>query len=148
MNLTHIIDRVAKQVGAERDTARWLVYRVMNEVAVQLQSGNNVKVRDLGTFYWKVMPARTIYVLTTKERRRIAKRRVLRYAPSSRLKGCVMTDQKEDEGMDKYAVVLDDKVKQSSGGALSDLCPLCGVKLDKSGLCPTHGTEPMEKKRG
>jgi hypothetical protein len=51
--------------------------------------------------------------------------------------------------MDKYAVVLDDEKVKEAGktdpGTIAK-CPLCGADLDDGGACPTHGTEPFEKK--
>lgn len=53
-----------------------------------------------------------------------------------------------DEGMTKYGVQLDDqKVKEASEATKSGThCPVCLKKLDNGGACPTHGTEPFEKK--
>lgn len=52
--------------------------------------------------------------------------------------------------MEKYGVDLDpDKTKTASQ---TKHCPVCGQELEKDGAgnyinkCPTHGTEPFERK--
>lgn len=51
--------------------------------------------------------------------------------------------------MDKFAV--DESVDQDAmEKAASEGCPLCGAKCERHGntlLCPTHGSEPFEKKQ-
>lgn len=55
--------------------------------------------------------------------------------------------------MEKYGVELDkEKTKEASKGTKSYVedgahCPLCGEDLDSGGACPTHGTEPLERKK-
>jgi hypothetical protein len=54
----------------------------------------------------------------------------------------------DNEGMDKYGVELDEeKTKQASEGGKPGTCPACRAELDSGGACPTHGTEPMEKRK-
>ena len=57
-----------------------------------------------------------------------------------------MTDPREDEGMDKYAVVVEDTLEEQAreGGG----CPVCLSLVDHSGnvpTCPKCGTAPFEK---
>jgi len=58
-----------------------------------------------------------------------------------------MPDPRDDEGMDKYSVVVDDDMeKQAREG---DGCPVCGSTVDYSGnvpVCPRCGTAPFEKR--
>jgi hypothetical protein len=50
--------------------------------------------------------------------------------------------------MEKYGVALDEeKTKTASASSGPGTCPRCQQKLDDSGLCPTHGTEPFEKRK-
>jgi len=51
--------------------------------------------------------------------------------------------------MEKYGVSTDpgDLTKQGSEGVV---CPRCGAKAEKHGdvyKCPTHGTEPFERRQ-
>lgn len=47
----------------------------------------------------------------------------------------------------KYGVELDEATKEGQYGQKKEgTCPSCGQKLDSGGACPTHGTEPMEKR--
>lgn len=50
--------------------------------------------------------------------------------------------------MEKLGVELDDqKVKEAESGAKAGTCPKCGQALVSDGhACPTHGTEPFEKR--
>ena len=50
--------------------------------------------------------------------------------------------------MEKFGVVVDtEKVKEATSGAKAGVCPKCGAALVSDGqACPTHGTEPFEKK--
>jgi tRNA(Ile2) C34 agmatinyltransferase TiaS len=51
--------------------------------------------------------------------------------------------------MEKYGVELDkSKVKEAGkqDPKTPPKCPTCDEKLDNGGACPTHGTEPLEKK--
>jgi len=53
--------------------------------------------------------------------------------------------------MDKYGVVIQDDVKIEDNVTVKTsspkkTCPKCGAALDGPHHCPTHGTEPFEKK--
>jgi hypothetical protein len=50
------------------------------------------------------------------------------------------------KSMEKYGVEQGQKEKTGADGKPATKCPLCGADLDTGGACPTHGTEPFEKK--
>lgn len=60
-----------------------------------------------------------------------------------------MSDKNKEEGMDKFGV---DENVDSEGleKMANEGCPLCGKKPTRHGnilICPTHGSEPFEKKK-
>lgn len=58
----------------------------------------------------------------------------------------------DDEGMEKYSVVIDeDHTKVSEAGRSPATCPICGSPLEMRAnvpKCPTHGTRPFEPEKG
>jgi nucleoid DNA-binding protein len=135
---------VCRRTGAPREIVWPIVEEFLEVVADVLENGQCLKLRGLGTFYWKKYPRRDGFSSNlTKKLYNLPERVRLKWSPPKRFKG-------SRPDMEKYGVKLDDeKVKQAQQGKdKPDTCPECDKKLDSGGACPEHGTEPLEDKRG
>lgn len=143
MTLTEIVELVSERIGAEPPLVWGFVQSFIETVSEELDRGNEVKIRGLGTFRWVEVPGRDLSGLTVPPGKK------LKFYPGKKFKHrrSAMSDNDNDEGMTKYAVVTkDDKTKTASKGG-KDSCPDCGDKLDDGGACPKDGTKPFEPKR-
>lgn len=142
MTLTEIVELAAKQVGSDPKLFWGFADALICSVIGQLEQGVDVKIRGLGTFTWVNVPAKELpgghFSAAGKK---------LKFKPSKRLqrRRTVMSDS--EEGMTKYAVVLDDEKTKTASNKRPGHCPECDKDLDKGGACPTHGTEPFEPRK-
>jgi len=144
MNLNEVAKIVSFRTGMDRDVLTSLLPEIVDVIVTALQAGHEVKIRRLGTFTWKLnKPTRRRHP-TTKELVNIPGGYTIKFLPSQTLSQRRIP--MSDEGMTKYGVVQDDKVKEASENKDPDSCYICGEKLDDGGACPKCGTEPFEKK--
>jgi nucleoid DNA-binding protein len=151
MTLTEIIGRMTEKLemkGLDRNFFESAVSMVIDRIIEALAQGEDVKIRGLGTFRWSPVRARTVYLPHGEVEHNIPACYRLRFRPAVNLRSRPMADK--EEGMTKLGVELDDdKVKQSSvdpNVPSTRRCPKCNQLLDDAGVCPEHGTEPLEKK--
>jgi len=140
MTVTEIVELVSKKIGAESSLVWGFFQSFVETISEELDRGNEVKIRGLGTFRWVDVPA------TKTPGQNIPPGKKLKFFPGKkfRYRRTIMSD----DGMTKYGVVTDDKTKTASkekGG--KDVCPDCGSDLDSGGACPRHGTKPFEVDR-
>ena len=141
---TDLAKRVARAVGSEQGVAYGFIREAFDQMAAALDSGEEVRIRGLGRFRWRLFHKTTTF-LAGKRRRSYAPGMKLRFDPSRRLS--LRRKKMTDEGMTKLGVVLDDqKTKTATTDSESEerVCPRCGKTLDDAGACPEHGTEPFE----
>jgi nucleoid DNA-binding protein len=144
VNLKGLALRVARSVGADRKVTLGFICEIIDQVVVALLAGEEVHLRGLGRFHWRLVPKAT--VVTGRRRRSYAPGMKLRFTPSQRLRRR-RKRKMSDEGMTKLGVVLDDqKTKKADTNPETEerICPVCGKALDDAGACPEHGTEPFE----
>lgn len=146
MTHTELIQMVADGVGASYEEAHGFIQTFIDIVISQLDAGDEVKIRGLGTFKWAEVAPKEVPVYHGHGLgwRLIPAGKKLRFIPATKLKTRrpIMAD--EDEGMDKYAVVTEDPDGKTAADGADKICPVCGKTLDNGGACPTHGTEPFE----
>ena len=88
INKADIVDLVAKAVG-DREKARLAVDSLLEGITQSLEKGENVALRDLGTFKCVQRKARQGINPRTGEKITIKARRVVRFSPGTRLKNAV-----------------------------------------------------------
>ena len=134
---------ICRRTGAPKHIV-WPIIDEFISVAIEaLESGKDLKLRSLGTLYWKRVPKRDGFRSRLDGKvYNLPERRKLKWLSSDRFK-------EARPAMEKYGVKLDDeKVKQALKGKDNvESCPDCDKKLDSGGACPEHGTEPLEQKR-
>lgn len=134
--------KVAELVSQRTEAPLDLVWPIMRELIdvtkELLEKGDDVVYWGLGTFEWYTRKPTRFGNVHTGEVAELPARRMLKYTPSDLLE--------KRKLMDKYGVVLDDKTKEAQKTDNLTKCPICGATLDDGGACPTHGTEPFEKK--
>lgn len=140
MTITEIIARVALRQEVDIPLAEGFIREAVEEVIDALDRGESVKIRGLGTLYWRKahsrrMPSGTLAPNGWK----------LKFLPSLKFRERRI-EMSDNEGMTKYGVELDDeKTKQASKeDSKASHCPTCMRRLDDAGACPVHGTEPLE----
>ena len=144
MTLSEIVELVAEEIGAERHLVWGFVRSFMDTLVEELDRGNEVKVRRLGTFKWVDVPPKYIPLALGRSMKVAPVGRKLKFYPAKkfRTRRVVMSD---DEGMNKYGVVLDDAEKTANKNESNvSVCPVCAAELDDAGACPEHGTKPLE----
>lgn len=141
MTLVEIIERVARRQEVSTALVEGFVLEAVDEVVRVLNQGEDVKIRGLGTLYWKKVPSRHMPLSGY-----VPEGWKLKFTPSQKLRERRTKMSDNDEGMIKYGVELDDdKTKQASEGPNQmGTCPTCQRQLDNAGACPVHGTEPLE----
>lgn len=144
MKLSQIVRLLAERRGMPREQVWQLVDVLFDEMTRALQRGEQVKVRNFGTFQWTTIRGRR-YRLPTDGRRWITRppTRRVRFLPSSRLQPA------EEQDMDKYGVKLGTPPPAADGEKTANIgerCTRCGRQLDAARSCEEHGTEPLEKK--
>ena len=148
MTLTEIIGRLTEKLemkGLDQNFFLSAVSMTIDRVIETLARGEEVKIRGLGRLYWAPALGRT-KVLKGKRHTVPAYLR-LRFEPADALRRREMVEKKEDEGMTKLGVEMDpDKVKTATESSSPHKCAVCGKPLDDAGVCPEHGTEPLERK--
>lgn len=147
MTHTEVIEQLADIVGSSYVEAHGFAQTFIDIVISHLDSGDEVKIRGLGTFKWVEAKGRKIPVADEEGRTALLKipsGKKLKFIPATKLR-TRRTRMSEDEGMNKYAVVMEG---ESNDKTASDdtvrICPICGSELDDGGACPKHGTEPFE----
>lgn len=140
MTITEIIERVARRQEVDYLLAEGFIREAIEEVIGVLDRGENVKIRGLGTLYWKKVRGKRM-----PSGIRAPEGWKLRFVPSLKFRER-RTEMSDSEGMTKYGVELDDeKTKQASEKEGQEgCCPTCWRRLDDAGACPVHGTEPLE----
>ena len=147
MTHTELIEQVADAVGSSYVEAHGFIQSFIDIVISQLDAGDEVKIRGLGTFKWMEVKGKKI---PRHKRRAFAGAlhlpggKKLRFIPAVKFKTrrSIMPD--EEEGMNKYGVVTEDQDDGDKTAAVEKICPTCGETLDSGGACPKHGTEPFE----
>jgi nucleoid DNA-binding protein len=146
MTLSEIVDRVIRRIEGSRVEKEFLwelLQETIDEVALVLGRGEEVKIRGLGRLYWAPVKR------TTK---RLAGKDIsvpdgwrLKFDPAGPFRRRTKMPEDKDEGLTKLGVVLDgNKTKTAGEGDSVRICPVCGKELDDAGACPVHGTEPFE----
>jgi len=139
---------VAQRTGAPMHVVWPIVHEFMEVGLETVDSGKDLRLGGLGTIYWKKYPRRDGFKSRlTKETYNLPERVRLKWAAPRRFRDARPV-------MDKYGVKFDDeKVKEASKDEKPKSyvedgahCPVCGEDLDSGGACPTHGTEPLEKR--
>ena len=135
---------VCRRTGAPKHIVWPIVEEFLNVAVEAMDSGNNVRLKGLGLFYWKKYPRRDGFKShLTGKTYNLPERVRLKWATPVRFR-----EARPD--MEKYGVKFDDeKVKQAQvkkDKGKPDSCPDCSKDLDSGGACPDHGTEPLEKK--
>jgi nucleoid DNA-binding protein len=143
MTITEVVELAAERVGADPKLFWGFAQALIDSVVGQLDHGVDVKIRGLGTFFWVDVPSKEM-----PNGRSYAAGRKLKFKPAKRLqyRRTIMCSE-EEEGMTKYAVVLDDDKAKTASKKRPGHCPECDKGLDKGGACPTHGTEPFEPRK-
>lgn len=141
VTLADIVRRVAELYGVSTNIAAGFVYGTIDEVVRALDSGNEVKLRGIGTLSWRFAKGRSgVAGYTTP----IPDGLKLRFTPARRFRRR-RGNMSDTEGMSKYGVEFDqEKAKYAEAGAKEGSCPTCKRSLDDAGACPVHGTEPLE----
>jgi len=142
MTLAEIIKKIARRHCMPDAVAGGFILDSIEEIIRAVDSGEDVKIRGLGTFRWrksKGRPGSGAYSGPIPDGWK------LHFLPSRRFRAR-RTKMSDSDGMTKYGVQLDDeKTKQASEKAgEASRCPTCSRKLDDAGSCPVHGTEPLE----
>lgn len=142
--LNKVARDLAVDAGVSITVARFLVQHTFASLSRYLEQGRGAKIRGLGTFKWVEVREMSTSGATVS---RTPAGKKLKFIPAYRLRKrrALMTDNDQDQGMTKYAVVTDpEKTKEAEVGHRPTHCPVCLEKLDSAGACPTHGTEPFE----
>jgi hypothetical protein len=138
MTLSEIVELVAEETGSERHVVWGFVRSFMDVLVDELDRGNEVKIRGLGSFKWSFVQPCLV------PGKKVPGGWKLKFFPAKnfRTRRLIMSD---DEGMTKYGVVLDDE-KEKTANEKSEvrICPVCAEELDDAGACPKHGTQPLE----
>lgn len=135
ITLTDIAKRVSDKTGSGMNLAEGFAHLIVHEIVLALDRGESVKVRELGTFEWKLIRGKPGYGFYQKPTPTGCR---LKFRPAERFR-------KRRTDMEKYGVILDDTKKEAaSKKKVRDTCPECGKDLDSGGACPSHGTEPFE----
>ena len=148
MTHTELIEQVADAVGSTFEEAHGFIQSFIDIVISQLDAGDEVKIRGLGTLQWPHVAAKKVPF--DKDEGAVPFRQVpagkkLRFIPATKLRTRRLAMPDEDEGMNKYAVVTDDQDdNKTAADGVKKVCPVCGETLDSGGACPKHGTEPFE----
>ena len=146
MTLAQIIKDVARRNGVPTALAGGFVHEAIEELVRVLDSGNEVKIRGLGAFYWRRVKECTQAAGFFKGRKTPAGWK-LRFRPTRhfRSRRTAMSDS-TDTTMTKYGVQVDDEKTKQASEQPDKLgrCPTCHHLLDDAGACPNHGTEPLE----
>jgi len=156
MTHTELIEMVADAVGSSYEEAHGFIQTFIDIVISQLDAGDEVKIRGLGTFKWAVVKGKKVPLIVDYGPHgddigitryfNLPPGKKLRFIPATKFKTrrAIMPDN--EEGMDKYAVVTDDTddSKTAADGGVGRVCPICAETLDNGGACPNHGTEPFE----
>lgn len=157
MTHTELIEQVAGAVGSTFEEAHGFIQTFIDIVISQLDAGDEVKIRGLGTFKWAKVKGKKVPYRSHKcmdplcfecQNSKIMywplpDGQKLRFVPATKFKTRRPLVPDEDEGMNKYAVVTEDQDDNKTAAA-EKICPTCGATLDSGGACPTHGTEPFE----
>ena len=156
MTLSEIVELVAEEIGAERHVVWGFVRSFMDTLVNELDRGNDVKVRQLGTFKWIEVPPLKIPTGIINYRSHgdnegehkylvVPAGRKLKFSPAKkfRTRRTVMSD---DTCMTKYGVVLNNEKEKTANENKGEIriCPVCAKELDDAGACPEHGTRPLE----
>ena len=151
MTLTEIVDRMVHRMevrGPDKELVSELSQELVEHIIATLKRGEDVKIRGLGRFHWVYSKPR--YVRFRGQKYLVPGTNHLKFKPAKRLRRHDMPEEKE---MTKLGVVLDDdKVKEATIGGgdptvpAIQTCSKCHRKLDDAGVCPEHGTEPLEKR--
>lgn len=152
MTHTELIEQVADAVGSTYEEAHGFIQSFIDIVISQLDAGDEVKIRGLGTFKWVKVKGKKLPVGTyfgphgddegVTRNLVIPAGKKLRFIPATKLRTRRPIMPDEEEGMNKYGVVTEDTDDKTA--AVEKVCPICGETLDSGGACPTHGTEPFE----
>jgi len=138
MTLTELAELVAKRTGMDREEVWAVCDELMAVLVEQIQHGEDIKIRNLGRFYWKMAASRNIRMINTGD--------IVSYPPRLKLKFQPSKELRKARIMQKYGVTTDEEmIKEAGKGAGPRVCPLCQAALDDGGACPNHGTEPFER---
>lgn len=125
-------ERVANQTNVEPGLAYKVIQVFLHSVRWSLKEGDSVGLKGVCALFWGEEKERPgVYTLKAR--------------PYQGLEG---ERRMAEEGMEKYGVQLDDDKVKTAGEQQEGTCPECGSNLDGGGACPTHGTEPFEKRPG
>lgn len=144
--------RVALLLGMKPRDVSTVTAEFLLSIQHALVDMNNVQLDGLG--YLRVVPfkgrvdtlqpanAGTIRV-KSKKKYRVSFRKAVPFTQALRLK---VGGAKVEKVMEKFGV---DEAHADNEKVAADGCPECGAKVERHGnvlACPTHGTEPFEKK--
>lgn len=127
------------------------VQRVVDEVftsiiAATLQ-GEDVRIKKFATFYPKLCPPRRAF--SGKERKLVMSKPHVRiiFKASDVWKRALADTLKRRTSMEKFGYEQDKKDPKVKEASVSGRCPKCGAELrGQPPVCPTHGSEPFEKR--
>jgi nucleoid DNA-binding protein len=144
--------QVAVLLGQKTRDVAVITETFLAAIREELVEMNTVRLDGLGTlkiheYEGKIDHLASISgtrTVTTKKKHRVSfkKSRPLSLALRERFGGVVV-----EKAMEKYGV---DESQKDNEKVASDGCPLCGAQPERHGnvlACPTHGTEPFEKKK-
>lgn len=89
MTKKDLIELVAQKAKLSKKAAKLAVETFLNETMKALANGEVVKLSGFGTFKTKMLKAKTIKAIGTKEAKKIVARRMPRYIPGTKVKKMV-----------------------------------------------------------
>ena len=89
MNINDFYNEVFKDLGVDDKDGKKYVKKVVDstfkKVVDVVSKGENLKIRDFGTFKLKVLKARKMMVPFTKEEKLIPERKKVKFLPSNKM---------------------------------------------------------------
>ena len=89
MTKKDLIEAVSQKAKLSKKAAKQSVETFLSEIMKALASGETVKLSGFGTFKTKMLKAKTIKAIGTKESKKIAARIMPRYIPGTKIKKMV-----------------------------------------------------------
>ncbi len=89
MNSKDIYNKVYEELSIEekdeKKKAQEVIEAAFKKIVECVSQGENVKIKDFGTFKMKISKARTMIIPFTKEEKHIPEKKKLKFLPASKL---------------------------------------------------------------
>ena len=85
----HITKNISDVTGFEEDDVKYVVDEFIRQISDGIENGEDVKIRDLGTFLIKTRKAKNNFNIKTGKSEIMPEGRVIKFAPSLRMKNAL-----------------------------------------------------------